>query len=87
MNLLITGAAGVNDRLLTALRQQGWAVDFLQNETDEIAIPSIYDAVVCNGLFLHNSIEKFERLKIIQLTSAGLDRIPLDYIKYKEFVL
>lgn len=87
MNLLLTGAAGVNDRLLTALRQQDWAVDFLQNETDEILTPSIYDAVVCNGLFLHTSIEKFERLKVIQLTSAGLDRIPLDYIKYNDIKL
>ena len=40
-----------------------------------------YEAVVCNGLFLYNPIERFTNLRLIQLTSAGLDRVPLDYIR------
>lgn len=80
MNLLLTGAAGITDNFLSSLRQQGWDVDILQYETDGIDNPSKYDAVICNGLFLHNSIEEFVNLKAIQLTSAGLDRVPLDYI-------
>ena len=36
---------------------------------------------MCNGLFLYNPIESFNSLRLIQLTSAGLDRVPLDYIR------
>src|SRR5690554_6754746 len=43
--------------------------------------------VVCNSLFLHNDINKFKKLKFIQATSAGLDRLPLDYINKNNIVL
>lgn len=80
MNLLLTGAAGITDNLLLRLKQQGWNVDVLQSETDKLDVPSKYDAIICNSLFLHTRIEEFVNLKIIQLTSAGLDRVPIDYI-------
>lgn len=80
MNLLLTGAAGITDHLLLQLKQQGWNVDLLQSETEKLDNPSEYEAVICNSLFLHTRIEEFVNLKIIQLTSAGLDRVPLDYI-------
>ena len=31
-------------------------------------------------MFLHHPIGEFTRLKLIQLTSAGLDRVPLDTV-------
>jgi phosphoglycerate dehydrogenase-like enzyme len=34
-------------------------------------------------LFLHHSIEKFTRLRYIQLTSAGFDRVSMDYVQKK----
>jgi len=37
--------------------------------------------VVCNGLFQKNDISEFSNLKMIQLISAGLDRVPLGEIK------
>ena len=40
-----------------------------------------FDATVCNGLFLNHDIDLFTRLKLIQLTSAGFDRVPIDKIK------
>ena len=39
--------------------------------------------MICNGLFLTHPIEKFTNLRYIQLTSAGFDRIPMDYVKQK----
>ena len=39
------------------------------------------EAVICNGLFLYTPPEKFPLLKTIQLTSAGLDRVPADYME------
>ena len=38
---------------------------------------------MCNGLFLYHDITEFKNLKFVQLTSAGLDRVPLDYIREK----
>lgn len=81
MRLLITGAAGINEYLLTELRHQGWDIDILQCETEPVIYPAKYDAVICNGLFLYSKLEEFTRLKLIQLTSAGLDRVPVDAIK------
>lgn len=81
MNLLITGAwqdAGAN---VPELRRMGHQVAFVQYEKD--VMPCGYDwveGVVCNGLFLHHPIEKFTNLKYIQLTSAGFDRVPMDYV-------
>lgn len=87
MNLLLTGAAGINDIFLRNLRLQGWNVDILQYETDKLENPTKYDVVICNGLFLHTPIEAFINLKVIHLTSAGLDRVPLDYISNSDIQL
>ena len=54
----------------------------MQNEKD--ALPCAYDeveGVICNGLFLSHPIEKFTSLRYIQLTSAGFDRVPMDYVQ------
>ena len=83
MNLLVTGAANINKELLENLELRGWYVDLHQQEREVVEDPGKYDGVVCNGLFLHNPIERFENLKVIQLTSAGLDRVPVDYINRK----
>ena len=81
MNLLITGAAKFNNEQISALEALGYGISY---QPDESAAPgtnfAAVDAVVCNGLFLHHDIDAFERLKFIQLTSAGLDRVPLDRI-------
>ncbi|MCI6995612.1 MAG: hydroxyacid dehydrogenase [Eubacterium sp.] len=82
MNLLVTGAwAGAKENIekLEALEHK---VVFMQQEKDDL--PCDYEwveGVVCNGLFLTHPIEKFQSLRFIQLTSAGFDRVPMDYIK------
>lgn len=84
MRLLLTGAFAFSEAQLQALRALGAAVVFQKDErgapeTDFAAV----DAVVCNGLFLYHEITEFKKLKFVQLTSAGLDRVPLDYIREK----
>ncbi|WP_461809607.1 NAD(P)-dependent oxidoreductase [Faecalimonas sp.] len=82
MNLLITGAWNDAKKYVDKLQQKGHNVKFLQFEKDEL--PCEYEwveGVICNGLFLTHSIEKFVNLKYIQLTSAGFDRVPMDYVK------
>lgn len=84
MRLLLTGAFAYSEAQLNALRVLGAELVFQKDErgapeTDFAAV----DAVVCNGLFLYHDIKEFKNLKCIQLTSAGLDRVPLDYIQEK----
>lgn len=82
MKLLITGAWDCTDRDRADLEALGYSIVFLQNERDELPCdPNEIDAVICNGLFLCHPIGEFGKLKLIQLTSAGLDRVPLDYIE------
>ncbi len=82
MNLLITGAWGSAKDAIKQLEAMGHTVHFLQFERDEL--PCDYEwveGVICNGLFLYHDISLFKNLKFIQLTSAGFDRVPMDYIK------
>lgn len=78
MNLLVTGAWRCTKEQLDQLRQKGHTVAFMQNESDPLPVdPAWVEGLVCNGLFLHHSIELFTRLRFIQLTSAGFDRVPM----------
>ena len=84
IRLLLTGAFSYTQEQLDKLENSGFGITFIQDERVETDIDcSQFEAVVCNGLFLYNDIEKFKSLKMIQVTSAGLDRLPLDFIKEK----
>lgn len=82
MNLLITGAWSSASEYIDTIEKQGHKVCFLQYEKEKL--PCAYEwaeGVICNGLFLSHPIEKFVNLQYIQLTSAGFDRVPMEYIK------
>lgn len=82
MKLLLTGAFAYSDSQIEKIKSLGFDALFHRDERAKIPFDvSDVDAVVCNGLFLYNPIEDFKSLKFIQLTSAGLDRVPLGYIK------
>ena len=82
MELLVTGAFSSAKQHIRELEEKGHHVHFLQFEKDELpCLPNQIEGVICNGLFLFHAIETFTRLKFIQLTSAGYDRVPMDYIK------
>lgn len=88
MKLLVTRAFGYKPSQLEALESLGLELYFQQNESDTMSLsPEQIDGVVCNGLFLYHDIDGFTRLKYIQLTSAGLDRVPLEKIKERAIVL
>ena len=79
--LLLTGAYSYSKEQLDKIEQLGWNITFVQNELEALDIDvREFDAVVCNNLFLYNNIKKFENLKIIQLTSAGTEKLPMDYV-------
>ncbi len=82
MNLLLTGCFPYTDEQINNLKRLGYNVYFLQQESELLLFPiEEIDAVVCNGLFLYHDINNFTGLQFIQLTSAGLDRVPVDIIK------
>ena len=87
MNVLVTGVFQLNSEELAALEAAGYKVFTHPDERSLVEQPERYEAVVCNGLFLHNPIERFTNLRLIQLTSAGLDRVPLDYIRAHDIEL
>lgn len=81
MKLLITGAWQDAQAHIDEIRSLGHETVFLQQEKDSLPCPCEWvEGVVCNGLFLHHPIEKFPNLRYIQLTSAGFDRVPMDYV-------
>ncbi len=45
--------------------------------------PEIIEGVICNFFFTHNDLSVFPNLKVIQTTSAGLERVPLEETKEK----
>lgn len=84
MKLLVTGAWKFTSEQLNQIKTMGNSVVFMQNERQELPCPyNEVEGVICNGLFLYHSIEKFTSLNFVQLTSAGFDRVPMNYIQQK----
>ena len=82
MNLLLTGCFKYSEDQMKSLRSLGYTVYFMQQEKEDLPLEAAeVDATVCNGLFLSHDIDTFSRLKLIQLTSAGFDRVPVEKIK------
>ena len=87
-NLLLTGAFPYSEEQKEQLARLGCGIYFMQQEGGDLSIgASQVEMVVCNGLFLHHDIDVFTNLKYVQLTSAGLDRVPLDKIRERGVVL
>ena len=87
MNILVTSAFQLNSDECELLEAAGHKVFVHGDDRVPVDCPERYEAVVCNGLLLYNPIERFTRLRVIQLTSAGLDRVPLDYIRTHNIAL
>lgn len=82
MKVLITGAWKCTQEQIDKIKSFGNEVYFLQYENEKL--PCDYrdvEIVIGNGLFLSHPIERFTNLKYIQLTSAGVDRVPTDHVK------
>ncbi len=80
--ILITGAIELSAQFERKFITLGHNIIFVQNELERLPFdPSDIELVICNALFLYNDIADFKSLKYIQVTSAGLDRLPLEQIK------
>lgn len=82
MKLLITGAWKANEAELNEIRALGHEIILMPEESGKLPCAAEFiEGVICNGLFLYHPIEEFANLRYIQLTSAGFDRVPMDYVK------
>lgn len=82
MNLLVTGAFAWTEQELNMLRELGHNVVFMQQEKSPLPSEADWvEGIIGNGIFLSHPIEQFTSLRYIQLTSAGFDRVPMDYVK------
>ena len=78
MKLLVTGAFTITAEQFDMLSSLGCEIMFQKDERGKPECDfSEADAVICNRLFLYHDISVFKNLKLIQLTSAGLDRVPI----------
>lgn len=79
MKLLVTSALGRDDARLDEIRALGHDVAYLHDERGPLPEGAHeVDGVVCNALFLHHAASDFPNLRFVQLTSAGLDRAPVE---------
>lgn len=82
MNLLVTGAFNWTEKELDMLHKLGHKTVFMQQEKSPLPCDATWvEGIIGNGIFLSHPIEQFTSLKYIQLTSAGFDRVPMDYVK------
>lgn len=82
MNLLVTGALDWTEKEFNILRELGHNVAFMQQEKSPLPCDAVWvEGIIGNGIFLSHPIEQFTSLRYIQLTSAGFDRVPMDYIE------
>lgn len=77
--LLITGAWRYTSEQYDCLVRMGYDIVQMPDEREALP-PGAEDAevIIANGLFLYHDVACFPRLKMVQLTSAGLDRVPMD---------
>lgn len=85
---MLTGAFAYTPEQRERLSALGMEVYFMQQERDALPLPAEeVDAVVCNGLFLSHPLPSFTRLKYVQLTSAGFDRVDVAEMRRRGIIL
>lgn len=83
--VLLTGAFKYSKDQLSEIEKLGFKILYVQDERIPLDFDvSDIEVVVCNNLFTYNDIRAFEEIEVIQLTSTGLDRLPIDYINKKK---
>ena len=81
MRAIVTGALQATAEDLAALENLGLEVTLHPDERAEVRNPEHYEVAICNNLFSFHDLDHFSNLKYIQLTAAGMDRVPLDRIR------
>jgi len=82
MKLLIAKRNGMSEAQLLALGDLGFELKLdARDDCPYEGEPEDIDAVICYRFFSFNDIQRFKNLKLIHLTSAGFDHMPLEYLR------
>lgn len=87
MKLLITGSLGAKEEDLEAIRALGHHITLHPDERVPVADPGQYEGIIGNSLFYYGGHEGYDKLRYLQITSVGLDRVPLDWVREQGIVL
>lgn len=82
MKLLIAKRNGMTDAEIAKIAQLGF--EPVMDGRDEEVYTGCRDdiqAVICYSFFRHNDIKSFPALRLVHLTSAGFDHMPLEYMR------
>ncbi len=80
--LLITGAWRYTADQYDHLVKMGYDICLMPDESEDLPEGAVdAEVIICNGLFLYHDIDCFPKLRTVQLTSVGLDRVPMDKMK------
>ena len=87
MKILVTGSLGANEQDLQDLAALGHEITLHPDERVPVEHPEQYEGVIGNSLFYYGDYSGFTSLKYFQATSAGLDRLPLDWMRERNITL
>jgi phosphoglycerate dehydrogenase-like enzyme len=88
MKLLVTGVYPYRDQDFQKMKDMGYDVVYMEKEDGFVPeSPRFIEGIICNNLFAHHKLDDFPNLKYIQVTSAGLDHMPVREINYQEIEL
>lgn len=84
MKLLIAGSFPSSEEQMDRIASLGYKIILHRDECEALSGEAFdAEAVICNGLFFYHDIGRFKNLRFIQLTSAGMDRVPLETVREK----
>ena len=81
MKILVTGSLGADENDIRAIEALGHEVTLHPDERVPAEHPEQYEGMIGNSLLYYTGHEGFTSLKYLQITSAGLDRVPLEWVR------
>ncbi len=87
MKLLVTGSLGATEKDLEALAALGHEIVLHPDERVPVEHPEQFEGAVCNSIFHYTTHEGFTHLKYLQITSAGYDRVPMEWVRKRGITL
>ena len=81
MKILVTGSLGADENDIRAIEALGHEVTLHPDERVPAEHPEQYEGMIGNSLLYYTGHEGFASLKYLQITSAGLDRVPLEWVR------
>ena len=83
MKLLVTGSLGADEQDIRAIEALGHEVTLHPDERIPVENPGSYEGIIGNSLFHYTGHEGYDSLRYLQITSAGYDRVPMDWVREK----